>query len=85
MTFVVTASIGFFATIVFLNRLACLVVVFLKAAILISPLLATYWISARGDSRAATDAMFLAGLKTVLGGRWWPQKLRTWADKIQAG
>ena len=83
ITFAVTGSVGLFASVMFLNQLDYLVVVFMKAVSVMSPLLAWYWISVREDSRAATDAMFAAGLKMVLGcGHCWPKKLCSWVKRI---
>ena len=65
-TFTLTGSSAILGAIVFLNHVEHLVALFLKCASLISLLMAWYWISAKDDCRAATDALFMAGLKAVV-------------------
>ena len=81
ITFAMAACFGTLSITMFVNQMASLVVVFCKVSCLISMLMAWYWISAKETSREATDAMFLAGLKTVaLGCCSWSHSLRSWAE-----
>ena len=85
-TFTLTGSIAILGAIVFLNHVEHLVALFLKCASLISLLMAWYWISAKDDCRAATDALFMAGLKAVVMVCCCfcscPQTLKSWAETI---
>jgi hypothetical protein len=82
VTFAVTACIGLFATIIFMNQLDFLITIFMKAAILISPLLSWYWISATKESRTLTDAMLLSAMKKMLNWSYWPSTIRSWANQM---
>ena len=66
ITFAVAVCFANLIITMFVNQMVSLVFLFCKAGCLISMLLAWYWISAKEAIREATDAMFMAQLKTLV-------------------
>ena len=66
ITFAVAVCFATLIITMFVNQMVSLVFLFCKAGCLISMLLAWYWISAKEAIREATDAMFMAQLKTLV-------------------
>jgi hypothetical protein len=80
LTFIVMASVGIGASVIFINQLDQLVMVFLKTVSLMSPLLAWYWISSKSESRSVMDSMLATLLKMAVGWHCWPKSLQSWAE-----
>jgi hypothetical protein len=80
VTFVIMACLGIFAFFIFMKELDWVVMILLKVFSIANLLLPWYWISGQSNIRTATNAMFAAGLKAVLGYQCWPTKLQSWAD-----
>jgi hypothetical protein len=80
VTFVVMACLGIFAIIIFTKELDQVVTILLKAVSMANLLLPLYWISSKSDIRTATNALFAASLKAVLGYQCWPARIQSWAD-----
>ncbi len=75
VTFATVCVTGVLATTVFTAELDWLMA-FLVKACTVTAQLAWYWISANDDIREATDSMFRAGLRRVLG---------VWSTRVAPG